>query len=101
MKTFEQLTFEEKTDAIRFAEYHLVDSIANGILEVELVNPKSQELLEHVMSKSRKMENPRLTKIYLLGEKSIREEIYKLAIVAASGALYDKKGQPLTEGDSK
>lgn len=99
MKTFGQLTFDQKKDAIQYAEYHLIDSIANGVLEVELVDPNNQELLEHVLGKCRKAEQPRLAKLYMLGEKSIREEIYRLAIAAASGSLYDRNGKPITKGD--
>jgi tetrahydromethanopterin S-methyltransferase subunit H len=94
MKTFEQLTFEQKTGAIRFAEYQIVENVANGVLDLELVDADAQDLLESVLSKSRKTEQPRLVKLFLLGEKSIRKEIYKLAIVAASGGTYDKNGNP-------
>ena len=99
MKTFEQLTFEQKADSIRFAEYQIVDHVANGVLELQLADPANQELLECVLSKSRKTESPRLVKIYLLGEKNLRQEIYKLAIVAAAGGLYDKDGQPSLKGN--
>ena len=98
MKTFEQLTFEQKRYAIKFAEYSIIESVANGVLDITLVNPKNQELLEYILSKSRKNENPRLAKLYLLGEKSIREEICRLAIVAAGGSRYNRKGEPITKG---
>lgn len=99
MKTFEDLDFFQKEDAIKFAEYHIVDAVASGFLELTIANPKTQELLDHVLTTARKSESPRLIKIYLLGEKSIRQEICKLAIVAASSAEYSEKGLPLTNGE--
>src|ERR1700722_7039961 len=98
MKTFEELTLEQKKDAIRYAEYHIIDSVATGVLELELVNTENQRLLETILGSARKKESVRLAKLYLLGEKPIREEIYRLAIVAASGSLYNRNGQPITEG---
>jgi len=98
MKTFEQLTFSQKMSAIRIAEYAIINSVAEGILELTLVNEKSQELLEHILAKGRRRESPRLVKMYLLGEKSIRAEIYRLAIVAALGARYNKNGEPIMGG---
>lgn len=101
MKTFEQLNAEQKIDAIKYCEYEIVEAVSHGILDITLTNPNNQEVLEHMLSKSRKLESPRLAKIYLLGDKSIRAEIYKLAIVAASGGFYDKNGQPTLRGFRK
>lgn len=97
MKTFEQLTKQQREDAIGMAEYELMDHIADGTIELELTNPQAQERLEKILSDARKAESKRLVKLHLMHDKAIRREIQHLAIVAASGSKYDADGNAIME----
>jgi hypothetical protein len=95
MKTFEQLTTMQREDMISMAHYELMEHIASGVIEVTLVNPESQKRFETILRKGR--ESRRLIQLYLLADKPIRDELYRLAIVAASGSQYTDAGDPVTK----
>lgn len=98
MKTFDQLTKEQKQDAIDMATYELMNHIANGSVEITLVNPASQTRLEKILANARKKESTRLVTLHLVHDKQIKEEIYKLGVVAAHGSSYDENGDAIMEG---
>lgn len=97
MKTFEQLTPNQRKEMIEVAAHELMGHISTGLLEITLVNPESQKRFEAIMAKGRKKESHRLIMLHLLHDKPIREEIYRLAIVAASGSQYTDAGDPVTK----
>lgn len=99
MKTFDQLTVEQKADAVGMASYELMDLIAKGILEIKLVDPKAQKRLEKFLSDARKAESQRLVKLHLIHDKPIRREIERLALVAAHGSDYHDNGDAVKEID--
>lgn len=97
MKTFDQLTDEQKADAISMAEYDLLDVIAKGIVEVELVEPRNQKKLQEILSEARKKESDRLVKLHILHDRPIRRELERLALVAAHGSVYYDNGEAVKE----
>lgn len=97
MKTFEQLTPTQRKEMIDVAAYELIEHVAMGVIEISLVNPESQKRFEAILEAGRKKESTRLIKLQLLHDKSIREELYRLAIVAASGSQYTDAGDPVTK----
>lgn len=99
MKTFDQLDTQQKEDAIGMAFYDLLNLVRDGVLELQLVNPASQQRLELILSKARKTETPRLAVLQLLHDKPIRQEIERLALVAAHGSEYNDSGDPVKEID--
>lgn len=101
MKTFDQLTVEQKADAVNMASYELMTLIAEGTLEIQLVDPSSQKRLEKILSDARKAESTRLVKLYMLHDKPIRKEIERLALVAAHGSEYTDAGEASRELDSE
>ena len=98
MKTFDQLTRQQKKDAIDMASYELIAHVSKGNLDVTLVNPASQARLEKILENGRKKESPRLITLHLLNDKPIREELDRLAMVAAHGSQYDDNGDAITKG---
>lgn len=101
MKSFDQLTTEQQADAVNMCSYELMTLIADGTLEIKLVDPSSQKRLEKILSDARKAESTRLVKLYLLHDKPIRKEIERLALVAAHGSDYDDAGEALKEMDGE
>lgn len=83
------------------AFYDLTNLIRDGMLEIKLTNPASQKRLELILSKGRKSEQPRLIILHLMHDKPIRQEIERLALVAAHGASYDVNGDAIKEIDSE
>jgi hypothetical protein len=101
MKTFDELTTEQKDEAVNMASYELMSMIADGTLEMELTDPSNQRRLNKILFDARKAESTRLVKLYLLHDKPIRMEIERLALVAAHGSEYDDSGEALKEVDSE
>lgn len=101
MKTFDDLTKIQKEDAVAMAFYDLTNLIRDGVVVIKLVNPASQKRLELILSKSRKTEQPRLIILHLMHDKPIRQEIERLALVAAHGAQYDANGDAVKELDGE
>ncbi len=99
MKTFDQLNTQQKEDALGMAFYDLLNLVRDGIVELELVNPASQKRLELILSKGRKEEKPRIVTLRLLHDKSIRQELERLALVAAHGSEYHDNGDAVKEVD--
>lgn len=99
MKTFDELNKQQKEDAIGMAFYDLINLVRDGVLELQLVNPASQRRLELILSKGRKTEQPRLVILHLLHDKPIRQEIERLALVAAHGSDYNDNGDAVREMD--
>ena len=99
MKTFDQLDPKQQTDAVELAFYDLVNLIRDGVVEVTLVNPASQRRLELILSKGRKEEKPRMITLRLLHDKPIRQEIERMALVAAHGGDYHENGDAIKELD--
>ncbi len=92
MKTFQDLTNQQKQDALDLAFNELVDNATNGNLDIKLVNQDSNKRLEKILAKSRKTESTRLLKLYLINDKPIREELYQLAAIVAMESQYDDNG---------
>lgn len=99
MKTFDQLTLEQKADAISMAEYELIDCVSKGIIEIELVDGNNQKKLERILSDARKNDSQRLVKLHIIHDKSIRTELERLALVAAHGSVYYDNGEAVKETD--
>ncbi len=97
MKAFDQLTAEQKVDAINMAYYELMNLIRDGVLEIKLIDPASQKRLERIL----KNEQPRLVMLHLMHDKPIRKEIERLALVAAHGSEYQDNGDAAKELDSE
>ncbi len=97
MKTFDQLSVEQQAEAVSMAEYDLLDVIAKGVVEVELVDPRNQKKLQRILSDARKKESDRLVKLHILHDKSIRKELERLALVAAHGSVYYDDGNAVKE----
>jgi hypothetical protein len=92
MRTFEELTSQEQTRALKASVAWLTDDIAHGVLEVTLINPRRQHRLDTILSDARVREMPRLGKLAILNDKVLMEEIGKLALVDASEHIYNEFG---------
>jgi hypothetical protein len=99
MKTFDQLTLPQQSEAINTCYYELTGLIASGTLEIKLVNPASQKRLEKILDDAKKKASRRLVTLYLIHDKPIRLELERLSLVAAHGSEYGDDGEPLKELD--
>jgi hypothetical protein len=97
VKTFDQITPEQRKKAINSAMYDLVNCISQGTLEAKLTNPRAQAKLESFLSKARKKESPRLAVLHILVDKDVREELTRAAIAAAGGSKYTDDGIAIRE----
>jgi len=92
MKTFGELTFEERNMAVERAKDLLIGLVIEGVIEIEMPNHIVQSQLERILSDGRKSENMKLTKDLLVSHVTINRELDKISIASAEGARYDNNG---------
>lgn len=92
MKTFGELTFEERNMAVERAKDLLIGLVIEGVIEIEMPNHIVQSQLERILSDGRKSENMKLTKDLLVTHVTINRELDKISIASAEGARYDNNG---------
>lgn len=92
MRTFGQLSTEEREDAIVKAKNLLISHIVEGVIEVQMPNKIVQRDLDMILSDARKNENITLAKDMLTKHVTINRELDKISIAAAQGSRYDNSG---------
>jgi hypothetical protein len=99
MKAFDQLNVAQKEDAINMAFYELTNLIADGTLEITLVDPRNQSRLDRILTTARKTESQRLVKLHIIHDKPIRKELTALALIIAHMSEYGDDGDAIKELD--
>ena len=89
MKTFGDLTYQERVEAVDRAKDILVGHVLEGVIELEMPNSIVQLHLEKILSDGRKSENMKLAKDMLIGHVTINRILDKMSIAIAEGSRYD------------
>ena len=97
MKTYWDLTNKQQSTAINRAIQLAVSMVVEGVIELEMRNPVTQEILNKTLTNSRKLEDPKIVETLLLTHPSFKPEIYRIAIAAAEGSNYSDDGNLLKE----
>lgn len=92
MKTFGELTFEERNMAVERAKDLLIGLVIEGVIEIEMPNHIVQSQFERILSEGRKSENMKLARELLVNHVAINRELDKISIASAEGARYDNNG---------
>lgn len=92
MKTFGELTFEERNMAVERAKDLLIGLVIEGVIEIEMPNHIVQSQFERILSDGRKSENMKLARELLVNHVTINRELDKISIASAEGARYDNNG---------
>jgi len=92
MKTFGELTFEERNMAVERAKDLLIGLVIEGVIEIEMPNHIVQSQFEKILSDGRKSENMKLARELLVSHVTINRELDKISIASAEGARYDNNG---------
>lgn len=90
MKSFDQLSIAQRHIAIKRAKSMLVGLVIEGIIELEIPDPKVQNTLEVILRFTRKNENPTEGLKLMLSNKVISTELDRISIAAAEGAEYNE-----------
>lgn len=99
MKTFDQLNFDQKKSAIDMAFYDLTSLIADGTMDITLADPATNRRVERTIGAFRKNDHSRLVVLFLLRDVDVRQEISRLALIAAEDAEYNSDGTAIKEVD--
>lgn len=93
MKTFAQLTVQERNIALQRAKDLLIGHIWEGIIEIEPRSLQAKAELNKILSTARKEEWPlEKVKTYIdTSRSSLKQEIDRVARLACEGARYDEK----------
>lgn len=92
MKTFGQLTEQQQEMAKAKSLKILVESVAEGLVEIELTRKPNQLVLEQILSNARKNENYKLAVADILASVALVKEFLPIAEAAAQGAWYAEAG---------
>lgn len=93
MKTFGDLTYEERIAACDRAKDLLIEHVVQGVIELEMPSAIVQRKMNRILSEVRKNETPSLAKAMLIADSSINRELDKISIAAAEGSNYDVNNQ--------
>ncbi len=96
MKSFEQLSKEEKDTAIARAKSMLISHVIEGVIEIEMPNAIIQRDFETIIADMRKNENPSKAKDVLERHDAINRELDKISVAAAQGTDYSMFNSLLT-----
>lgn len=97
MRSYWDLTIEERAKAIKQARMILVAQVVEGVIELEVSNKKTQAMLNRVLGESRRNETPDEAKTFLLVNRVMRTEVDRVAVAAAEGSRYSNEGNLLKE----
>lgn len=92
MKTFNELSKEERSDALIRAKELLIGHIIEGVIEIKMPNNIVQETFEKILADMRKNENVKHARDMLIRHVTINRELDKISIAAAQGSRYDYNG---------
>lgn len=92
MRTFGQLSNEEREDAVKKAKNLLIRHIFDGVIEVEMPNKIVQRDFDTIISDTRKNENLFLARNLLTSHAAINKMLDRLSLAAAEGSRYDSSG---------
>ena len=91
MKTFDQLTDKEQSQAIKQCLNELVGAVCMGSIRFD--DDKNQDGLQaridKAIAKAEEMQTPWFTSEYLLDDATIESELMAMAIAEAEDALYN------------
>lgn len=93
MKTFGDLTYEERVAAVDRAKDLLIEHVVQGIVELEMPSAIVQRKMNRILTEVRKNETPSLAKGMLIADGSINRELDKTSIAIAEGSKYDVSNQ--------
>lgn len=92
MRTFGDLSKEEREDAIVRAKNLLISHIVEGIIEVKMPQVWIQKDFENILLTARKNENMTLARDLLLKHTAINKKLDQISIAAARGSRYTDSG---------
>ena len=94
MRTFEQLSTDEKKQAINICVVRLTNDIVSGLRFNDKLNQDNfQASIDKVLAKAEQLRTPWFAGEMLLENNSIREELESMAECDAEDELYPDKGE--------
>jgi hypothetical protein len=97
MRTFEQLSVQEREKALRASRAAIVENVISGVMEIELVNPITQRTLDIILKDAVEKDSPRLAALRIFLNRPILQEIDRLALVVAVETMYDESGNRILQ----
>jgi hypothetical protein len=95
VKTFQQLSQNQKEEAIKTAYAVIRDGITSGVMEVTLIDAENQKRLEKILKHAI---NPRMANLMISHALGICKELERLALVVATDIYtYTDDGQVIEE----
>jgi len=92
MRTFEQLSKQEREDALNHMTDYLVYEIITGMFTIEFTNKMNQRVFNVIMREAAAQDSVRFAQEHLGKHPGIRSEIVKISLIVCGDALYDEKG---------
>lgn len=91
-KSYSQLTKDEQAQALDTAKNALIDSLYEGIIEIEMPNEKLKSDFEVILKSSRISNSIELFTKLVAEHFAIQKELNKLCVIVAEGSQYAKNG---------
>lgn len=101
MRTFEQLSSEDREDTLSNTTMWLIHEIITGVLEIEFVNAKNKKAFDEIMKEAGAQDSVRYAQYAMHKHNGIRSEIEKIALIICTESCYDKDGNLIKDESPK
>lgn len=97
MRTFEELSIEDRDLALANATADVVYQVITGLLEIKFSVPSNQEAYENLMDDAKTLDSIRHAQYGMLNHRGICTEIEKIALIMCVDSKYDNNGNMITK----
>lgn len=92
MKSFDQLTAQERADALLRAKNLLIAHLYEGVIELDMPNSTLDKVLKDQLGYARLKNSVDVLNRLIAGYPPIQKEVDKISIAAAQGSMYTESG---------
>ncbi len=92
MRTFEQLSTQDREDALMDTTMWIIHEVITGMLEIEFSEPKNQKAFKDIMHEAGAQDSVRYAQYAMHKHEGIRKEIEKIALIVCTESCYDERG---------
>jgi hypothetical protein len=101
MRTFEQLSNQEREDALSNTTAGIIYDVITGVLEIEFADPRNQREYKKIMKDAGEMDSVRAAQYGMFKHDGIRKEVEKIALIVCTESCYDKDGLVIMDESPK
>jgi hypothetical protein len=97
MRTFNELNFKERENALINTTMYIITEVITGVLKIEFSDARNQEEYRKIMKEAGAHDSVRYAQYAMWHHTGIRTEIEKLSLIVCTESMYDEEGHAITK----